>query len=770
MQKMPKRKSKIEEESLDAFLTRIHGEGIIAPASEALPPRSRDILRTPLSLDIALSGGIPDGTICLITGKPKSGKCVDTKRTFVVTDDGLLSLEELKECGGYVKIVSHTGKSRRVSSWYDNGVDHVVKIITKYGSEVNITHDHPIMILNINGEKIWKKGKDLRLGDTIVCRRGDNVWGKRYLDGNYDNAINDSYVYGLLIGDGHISSRRIHLSTKDKVCYNAFVEFVSRRNGRILTYQQKDHHFNSTKYGKMLLDKGFYIGKYKQIPDFIRKCNKEIICSMLSGYFDADGTVEKKHISATTNSGILSIQIKAILLNLGILSNTRIRKIIPPGQKNSRQYWEINIQNVESMKRFRDYINFRIPKKRKALAELCKRKSSTKCDTVPHLGQPILALQKAIIIHRGYFLPRTLNNLRVTINRWKSGKRKARRDIVQKMLDKFVAYSHLPEYKKIQELIDPSWLFDEIKSLGTGKTNTADLSVPTDKSFLTNGIVSHNTTLCLELLRNAQLDNRPTFYINIEKRCTPSLLSTIKGLDPKKLQVVPHRIDKPLTAEDYLNIIERISKTQEKAVVVIDSIAALSTMTEQQEDIGSNKDMAGPAKLLSAFFRRAQQIVDAKNVILIFISQMMTNREPRGPKYTEKGGVAVQYACSVWLKVTWTQQWERNPETNAPDGHDMHITVQSSALGRPLLPCTLPLRYGVGIDYVRDIVTTAENLGLIEKAGAWYSIPMFSSKDNVVKFQGIARLSNFLNENPDKLNKLESEVRSIILPKGEKSE
>lgn len=275
---------------------------------------------------------------------------------------------------------------------------------------------------------------------------------------------------------------------------------------------------------------------------------------------------------------------------------------------------------------------------------------------------------------------------------------------------------------------------------------------------------SGKTTLCLELLRNAQILNRPTFYINIEKRCTPALLSTIKGLDPSKLQIIPHKIDKPLTAEDYLNIIERIAKTQKKAVVVIDSIAALSTMTEQEEQIGSNKDMAGPAKLLSAFFRRAQQVVDTNDVILIFISQMMTNREPRGPKFVEKGGIAVQYACSVWLKITWIQQWDRNAETNASDGHDMHITVQSSALGRPLLPCVLPLRYGVGIDTTRDIVTTAENLGLIEKAGAWYSIPMFADGDDPPKFQGLVRLSNFLRDNPDKLNKLETEVRSIVLP------
>lgn len=282
--------------------------------------------------------------------------------------------------------------------------------------------------------------------------------------------------------------------------------------------------------------------------------------------------------------------------------------------------------------------------------------------------------------------------------------------------------------------------------------------------LITGKAKSGKTTLCLELLRNAQMLNRPTFYINIEKRCTPALLSTIKGLDPTKLQVIPHKVDKPLTAEDYLNIIEHICKTQKKAVVVIDSIAALSTMTEQEEQIGSNKDMAGPAKLLSAFFRRAQQIVDSNDIILIFISQMMTNREPRGPKWVEKGGVAIQYACSVWLKITWTQQWERNVETNAPDGHDMHITVQSSALGRPFLPCTLPLRYGVGIDVVRDIVITAENLGLIEKAGAWYSIPMFKEGDTIPKFQGLAKLSNFLQDNSDKLKRLETEIRDIVLP------
>lgn len=288
--------------------------------------------------------------------------------------------------------------------------------------------------------------------------------------------------------------------------------------------------------------------------------------------------------------------------------------------------------------------------------------------------------------------------------------------------------------------------------------------------FITGRPKSGKTTVCLELLKSAQLTGRPTYYINIERRCTPALLSTIHGLDLSKLHVIPHQIDKPLTAENYLDIIERIVKTQKKAVVVIDSIAALSTMTEQEEEIGSNKDMAGPAKLLAKFFRKTQQITDSNDVILIFISQMISNREPRGPKYIEKGGVAIQYNCSVWLKVTWTKQWERNTETNAPDGHDMNITVQSSALGRPFLPCVLPLRYGKGIDIIKDVVTVAENLGLVIKAGAWYSLPLFVESDEIPKFQGLARLSNFLRDNPEKLKRLEKEVRDIVLPVEKKNE
>jgi len=273
------------------------------------------------------------------------------------------------------------------------------------------------------------------------------------------------------------------------------------------------------------------------------------------------------------------------------------------------------------------------------------------------------------------------------------------------------------------------------------------------------------TSICLQILKNAIDLGRPAFYFDIERRCSKSLLQTINGLDISKLNIIKSTEERALFAEDYLNILERTVKDNKEAVIVVDSLAMLSTMAEQAEAIGSSKDMSGPPKLLSSFFRRMQQIVDNNNVILIFISQLITNRDPGGKKYIEKGGVGIQYATSVWLNCTWAKLWDKDTGTNAPLGHDVQIAIQCSALGPPHLPCSVPIKFGHGIDIVKDIVINAENIGLIEKAGSWYNIPMFKTKEGEpVKLQGIGQVCEYLKENDKNLKLLEKEVRNILIP------
>lgn len=60
-------------EDFDQYVQRVYGEGVLISA-DAIVERPRKIIPTVLSLDISLSGGIPEGSVVLLSGKAKAGK------------------------------------------------------------------------------------------------------------------------------------------------------------------------------------------------------------------------------------------------------------------------------------------------------------------------------------------------------------------------------------------------------------------------------------------------------------------------------------------------------------------------------------------------------------------------------------------------------------------------------------------------------------------------------------------------------------------------
>lgn len=267
------------------------------------------------------------------------------------------------------------------------------------------------------------------------------------------------------------------------------------------------------------------------------------------------------------------------------------------------------------------------------------------------------------------------------------------------------------------------------------------------------------TTISLEILKNAIDSGRPAYYVDIEKRCKKALLSTINGLDATKLNIISSTKGAILSAENWFQIIERCVKDNPNVVMVIDSLAMLSTLSEQTEAAGDNRDMGGVPKLMASFVRKMIPIIDSNNAILIFISQYQTNRDPRSmKKYEEKGGLSIQYACSVWINADYAKLWEKDPDSNAPLGHNVHLKILSSALGSPFLPCEVPIKFGKGVDRYRELALHCENLGIIEKSGAWYSMPGYETK-----WQGIENFCDFLRNDNAEFNKISDIVRKMVL-------
>ncbi len=271
------------------------------------------------------------------------------------------------------------------------------------------------------------------------------------------------------------------------------------------------------------------------------------------------------------------------------------------------------------------------------------------------------------------------------------------------------------------------------------------------------------SSLALKIVANAMdVYDSPALYLRVEvDRVTGSLLKTIEGLDElaaKGMQVVPKKgIDQPLTAQDYLKTAERFIKEVKHGVVVLDTIAALSTQVEMTEDVGANKEMGGAPKLLHSFCRKVQQACFHNCTTLIFISHFQTVRDPMSRKKTiEKGGLAPKQYCSVWISARWEQLWQASKEDERCLGKDVHFDIKNSALGPPGKPCVLGLRYGKGYDHELDIINQSINWGLIEKAGAWYSY-------QGEKVQGRDKLIKLI-KNKGMIEKLDHQIRKMVIP------
>ena len=62
---------------------------------------------------------------------------------------------------------------------------------------------------------------------------------------------------------------------------------------------------------------------------------------------------------------------------------------------------------------------------------------------------------------------------------------------------------------------------------------------------------------------------------------------------------------------------------------------------------------------------------------------------------------------------------------------------------------------------IEDMVDLAMKYGIVQQAGAWYSIINTETGELVEKFQGMQRLVDFLKENEDKLNYISKSIENL---------
>jgi recombination protein RecA len=161
------------------------------------------------------------------------------------------------------------------------------------------------------------------------------------------------------------------------------------------------------------------------------------------------------------------------------------------------------------------------------------------------------------------------------------------------------------------------------------------------------------------------------------------------------------------------------------------------------------------ARLMSQALRKITGNIKNANCLVIFINQIrMKIGVMFGNPETTTGGNALKFYASVRLDIRRIGAVKEGEEVI---GSETRVKVVKNKVAPPFKQAEFQILYGSGINRMGEIVDYGVKLGLIDKAGAWYSYQgnkIGQGKNNVMKF---------LQENPVISKELEHKVRTELL-------
>lgn len=296
------------------------------------------------------------------------------------------------------------------------------------------------------------------------------------------------------------------------------------------------------------------------------------------------------------------------------------------------------------------------------------------------------------------------------------------------------------------------------------------------------------TTTALYAAAKAQAKGKKVYYLNTEGRLTKQNFRGIKGLDVDAIQIVQATDDTPIvSAETYLNIMERLLKEEENLFLICDSTSNMVPQDEIDGEIRTGVRNALP-RLLSMFFKRISGDVSRMKAIAVFITHNIANTGGSrfAPSKMADCGNMLQFQAGTNMVITHRGKWEVPKESGNHVGQVANWVIKTSAAGgTPMSTAASWIRYGVGIDESQEIAQIATDFALIQAKGAWYTIQcLVDNKDQILvtnylkdkevdvddleavtkafKFQGMEKLVNFLNDNQDLRDIVIEEVRDLF--------
>ena len=265
---------------------------------------------------------------------------------------------------------------------------------------------------------------------------------------------------------------------------------------------------------------------------------------------------------------------------------------------------------------------------------------------------------------------------------------------------------------------------------------------------------SGKTTLTLQAIAECQKEGGTAAFIDAEHALDPSYAEKLG------VNVDEWLLSQPDTGEQALEITDMLVKSNSVDLIVVDSVAALTPRAEIEGEMGDHH-VGLQARLMSQALRKITGNIQRSNAMVIFINQIrMKIGVMFGNPETTTGGNALKFYSSVRLDIRRIGSVKEGDEVI---GNETRVKVVKNKVSPPFKQAEFQIMYGQGINVEGEILEYGQKLGLVEKAGAWYS-------HNGEKIgQGKVNASNFLKENSKIKNSLLKEIRNSYINTKNKS-
>ena len=271
---------------------------------------------------------------------------------------------------------------------------------------------------------------------------------------------------------------------------------------------------------------------------------------------------------------------------------------------------------------------------------------------------------------------------------------------------------------------------------------------------------SGKTTVALQIVAEAQKLGGEAAFIDVEHALDPVYAAAL-GVNTDNLLV-----SQPDSGEQALEIAEALVRSGAIDVLVIDSVAAMTTRAEIEGEMGDSH-VGMLARLMSQAMRKLTPVIAKSNCVAIFINQI---REKIGVMYgnpeTTTGGRALKFYASVRMEV---RKGEAIKDGAEQIGSRTRVKVVKNKVAPPFKECEFDIMYGKGISRIGEVLDLATDLDIIHKSGSW-----FSYGDRKLG-QGRDAVKELLENDPDFAAEIEQQImeqkdRLVLASKKNKKE